>query len=75
LQGLKGVYFFFNTNIVKMTNKAKTVIVFMPDGTVRKYRNVGSIERFTDYCRKINAKYANFYDKITRNYLGRINFY
>ena len=58
-----------------MTNKAKTVIVFMPDGTVRKYRNVGSVERFTDYCRKINAKYANFYDKTTRNYLGRINFY
>jgi hypothetical protein len=75
LQGLKGVYFFFITNIVKMTNKAKTVIVFMSNGTVRKYRNVGSVERFTDYCRKINAKYANFYDKITRNYLGRINFY
>jgi len=74
LQGLKGVYFFFNTNIVKMTNKAKTVIVFMPDGTVRKYRNVGSVERFTDYCRKINAKYANFYDKETKQFLQQIYF-
>jgi hypothetical protein len=58
-----------------MNNKLKTAIVFFPDKkTVWKLRNVGSIERFLDYGRKIGALYVNFYDKETKQFLQQIYF-
>jgi hypothetical protein len=58
-----------------MTNKLKTAIVFFPDKkTVWKLRNVGSVERFLDYGRKIGALYVNFYDKETKRFLQQIYF-
>lgn len=57
-----------------MTNKLKTAILFFPDNkTAWKLRNVGSVERFIEYGRKVGASYVNFYDKETKQYLGRIN--
>jgi hypothetical protein len=58
-----------------MNNKLKTAIVFFPDKkTVWKLRNVGSVERFLDYGRKIGALYVNFYDKETKQFLQQIYF-
>ena len=58
-----------------MSNKLKTAIVFFPDKkTVWKLRNVGSVERFLDYGRKIGALYVNFYDKETKQFLQQIYF-
>jgi len=58
-----------------MNNKLKTAIVFFPDKkTVWKLRNVGSIEKFLDYGRKIGALYVNFYDKETKQFLQQIYF-
>jgi hypothetical protein len=58
-----------------MNNKLKTAIVFFPDKkTVWKIRNVGSIERFLDYGRKIGALYVNFYDKETKQFIQQIYF-
>jgi hypothetical protein len=58
-----------------MNNKLKTAIVFFPDKkTVWKLRNVGSVERFLDYGRKIGALYVNFYDKETKQFLEQIYF-
>jgi hypothetical protein len=58
-----------------MNNKLKTAIVFFPDKkTVWKLRNVGSVERFLDYGRKIGALYVNFYDKETKQFIQQIYF-
>jgi hypothetical protein len=58
-----------------MTNKLKTAIVFFPDKkTVWKLRNVGSVERFLQYGKKIGAKYVNFYDKETKMFIGQMYF-
>lgn len=58
-----------------MNNKLKTAIVFFPDKkTVWKLRNVGSIERFLDYGKKIGALYVNFYDKETKQFIQQIYF-
>jgi uncharacterized FlaG/YvyC family protein len=58
-----------------MTNKLKTAIVFFPDKkTVWKLRNIGSVERFLQYGRKIGALYVNFYDKETNQFIKQIYF-
>ena len=56
-----------------MAKNLYTAIVFMLDNTpARKYRNINNIYRFATWCESIPAKYINFYDKQTKEYVQRI---
>jgi hypothetical protein len=50
-----------------------TAIVFFEDkAIVRKYRNIGNINSFINFCKSINASYFNLYYKETKQFAERI---
>ena len=52
--------------------KLYTCILFCQDGSVKKYRNINSIDRFTIFANKINGKYFNVYDKTTKQFINQL---
>ena len=52
--------------------KLYTCILFCQDGSVKKYRNINSIDRFKIFAYKINGKYFNVYDKKTKEFIEQI---
>jgi hypothetical protein len=59
-----------------MQKKLFTAIIFFDASTGRspaKYRNISNPASFTKFAQRAGAVYANWYDKYTREFLGRQN--
>jgi hypothetical protein len=51
----------------------KSATIFFPENQKkpRKYRSIYSTARFEDFAAKLGAKYINYYNQSTGDYLGR----
>jgi hypothetical protein len=60
-----------------MQKKLFTAIIFFEPSTGRqpaKYRNISNAQSFAKFAQRSGAIYANWYDKYTKEFLGRQNF-
>jgi len=60
-----------------MQKKLFTAIIFFPADSGKKpakYRNISNIRSFANFAQRSGAEYANWYDKDTREFLGRQTF-
>jgi hypothetical protein len=59
-----------------MQKKLLTAIIFFEPSTGKqpaKYRNISNAQSFARFAQRAGAVYANWYDKYTREFLGRQN--
>jgi hypothetical protein len=65
---------FLSVQIYEMKQYYTAIIFFMPaqEITPRKYRNIHNIENFKRFAADCGAYYFNYYDKVTKQYKGRI---
>ena len=60
-----------------MQKKLFTAIIFFPANSGKKpakYRNISNVASFAKFAQRSKAEYANWYDKDTREFVGRQNF-